>query len=155
MNDINQTILIGRLTKDLDDQNFAYTTGGIARANISIAVNRAKKQGDQWVDEVSYFDITLWGKTAENLRPYLVKGKQIGVTAHLHQDRWEKDGQKFSRISVVADSVQFMGGTGGNNGGNGYAQQGGSYEPPKQTYTPKQQNYPAGNADDFPEDIPF
>ncbi len=154
MNDINQTILIGRLTKDLDDQNFAYTTGGIARANISIAVNRAKKQGDQWVDEVSYFDITLWGKTAENLKPYLVKGKQIGVTAHLRQDRWEKDGQKFSRITVVADDVQLLGGAGTSSGG--YAQQGGSYGPPQQSYTSKPQNYvPAGNADDFPEDIPF
>lgn len=160
MNDLNSTILIGRLTRDLGEHDMAYLPNGTARANISIAVNRSKKQGDEWVDEVSYFDITIWEKTAENLKPYLLKGKQICVKGFLKQDRWEKDGQKFSRVHVIAEEVQLLGGKneGTASGGNGCG--GTSYAPPKQTYTPSQaQNFapPAqgGLGEEFPEDIPF
>lgn len=130
MTDLNHVVLIGRITQDVgaDERSFGYTNNGQARANISIAVNRSKKNGDQWVDDVSYFNIALWGKTAENLKQYLTKGKQICVEGHLHQDRWEKDGQKQSRISISADTVQLLGGNNNNEGGvpskpanNGYA----------------------------------
>lgn len=111
MTDINNVVLVGRLTRDLgaDERSFGYV-GSQARANISIAVNRSKKSGDQWIDEANYFDITIWGKTAENLKPYLTKGKMIAVEGYLKQDRWEKDGQKFSKVSVVANNVQLLGG---------------------------------------------
>ena len=120
MTDLNHVVVIGRLTRDLgtDERSFGYLPSGNARANISIAVNRSKKQGEQWVDEVSYFDITIFGKTAENLKPYLTKGKQICVEGHLKQDRWEKDGQKQSRISIIADNVQLLGGKSEGNGNN-------------------------------------
>lgn len=116
-NDMNKVILIGRLTRDLgaDERSFGYAPNGNARANISIAVNRSRKSGDQWVDEVYYFDVTIWGKTAENLKPYLTKGKQICVEGYLKQDRWEKDGQKQSRITIVADNVQLLGGKSDEN----------------------------------------
>lgn len=157
MNDTNSVILIGRLTRDLGENDMAYLPNGTARANISIAVNRSKKQGDEWVDEVSYFDITVWGKTAENLKPYLLKGKQICVKGFLKQDRWEKDGQKFSRVHVIAEEVQLLGGKneGTASGGNGYG--GTSYATPKQSYTPPQaQTFAPPSADEeFPEDIPF
>ena len=119
-NDMNKVILIGRLTRDLgaDERSFGYAPNGNARANVSIAVNRSRKSGDQWVDEVYYFDITIWGKTAENLKPYLTKGKQICVEGYLKQDRWEKDGQKQSRITIVADNVQLLGGKSENDGNN-------------------------------------
>lgn len=112
MTDLNHVVLIGRLTQDLgsDERSFGYVGNGQARANVSIAVNRSKKEGDQWVEEVNYFFVTIWGKTAENLKPYLTKGKQICVEGHLKQDRWEKDGQKQSRVSIVADNVQLLGG---------------------------------------------
>lgn len=110
--DINHVVLVGRLTRDVGGVDFAYTAGGVACANASIAVNRSRKQGEQWVDEVSYFDVTIWGKTAENLRPYLTKGKLIGIDGFLKQDRWEKDGQRFSKIRVVAENVQLLGGKG-------------------------------------------
>lgn len=111
MNDVNQLVLIGRLTQDLgaDERSFGYVGNGQARANFSIAVNHSKKNGEQWVDEVDYFSITVWGKTAENLKPYLTKGKQVCVVGHLKQDRWEKDGQKQSRIVCTADRVHFCG----------------------------------------------
>lgn len=112
MTDINNVVLVGRLTRDLgtDERSFGYVQSGTARANISIAVNRSRKQGEQWVDETSFFDVTIWGKTAENLKPYLTKGRQVIISGYLKQDRWEKDGQKYSRIGIVADTVQLCGG---------------------------------------------
>lgn len=112
MTDLNRITIIGRLTQDLgsDERSFGYVGNGQARANISIAVNRSKKKGDEWIDEVSYFNVTIWGKTAENLKPYLTKGKQICVEGYLKQDRFEKDGKKESRISIVSDNVWLLGG---------------------------------------------
>ena len=126
MTDLNHLVLIGRLTQDLgsDERSFGYVGNGQARANVSIAVNRSKKEGEQWIDEVNYFNVTIWGKTAENLKPYLTKGKQICVEGHLKQDRWEKDGQKQSRINIVADNVQLLGGKDNNSAPTStYAQQ--------------------------------
>lgn len=162
MTDTNSVILIGRLTRDCGQQDFSHTPNGVARANISIAVNRSRKNGDQWVDEVSYFDITVWGKTAENLSSYFTKGKQVCVKGFLKQDRWEKDGQKYSKVHVVAEDVQLLGGKndGTVSGGNGGGTQGASYAPPKKAYAPPQME-DAGPAeqgelgDGFPEDIPF
>ncbi len=163
MTDTNHVVIVGRLTRDLgtDERSFGYIANGQARANISIAVNRSRKQGDTWIDEANFFDVTIWGKTAENLKPYLTKGKQILVDGHLKQDRWEKDGQKFSRVSIVADNVQLLGGRSDNVGG----QSAGGYTPRLQTSTgtqPMQNSMPSYNdsgfgGDDggYPEDIPF
>lgn len=120
MTDLNHVVVIGRLTRDLgaDERSFGYLPNGNARANISLAVNRSKKQDEQWIDEVSYFDITIFGKTAENLKSYLTKGKQICVEGHLQQQRWEKDGQKFSKIVIIADNVQLLGGKSENSSNN-------------------------------------
>lgn len=151
MTDLNHVVLIGRLTRDLgsDEKNFGYVGNGMARANVSIAVNRSKKNGDQWIDEVSYFDITIWGKTAENLKPYLTKGKIIAVDGHLKQDRWEKEGQKFSKVSIVADNVQLLGGKSDSGQSSGAP-----------TFKSVENNSVENNSysseeGDFPEDIPF
>ena len=111
MTDINHITIIGRLIKSLsdDERAFSYLGNGTAVANISIAVNRSKKVGDQWQDETSYFDITIFGRTAENLKPYLTKGTQIAVDGYLKQDRWEKDGQKYSRVGIIANTIQLCG----------------------------------------------
>jgi single-strand DNA-binding protein len=89
---------------------------------------------------------------AQNLCPYLTKGKQICVSAHLHQDRWEKDGQKQSRVTIIADSVQLIG---GNKGGDTAPH----YEPAPSV---NEGGFHGTTADsgfaessDFPEDIPF
>ena len=166
MTDLNHVVLIGNLTRDLgsDERSFGYVANGQARANVSIAVNRSKRNGDsgQWIDEVSYFDITIWGKTAENLKPYLVKGQKIAVDGYLKQDRWEKDGQKFSKIQIVANSVQLVGGNNGTSGQNagGYATN--SAQAARPTYqqpVAPQQSYAPGPAyggdSGFPDDIPF
>lgn len=159
MTDLNHVVLIGRLTRDLgaDERSFGYVGNGQARANVSIAVNRSRKNGEQWVDEVNYFDITIWGKTAENLKPYLTKGKMIAVDGYLKQDRWEKDGQKMSKVSIVANSVQLLGGRGdsstSNNGSSTFQQT----TAPSNNY--QNNNYSQDSygdtGSDFPEDIPF
>lgn len=97
MTDTNHVVLIGRLTRDLgtDERSFAYTANGTARASISIAVNRSAKRGDEWTDEVSYFDITIWGKTAENLKPYLLKGKQVAVDGQVEAGQMGKGRTKI------------------------------------------------------------
>lgn len=157
MTDLNHVVLIGRLTRDLgsDERDFGYLPNGQARANVSIAVNRSKKQGDEWIDEVSYFEVAIFGKTAENLKPYLLKGKQIAVDGHLKQDRWkDQQGNNRSKISIVAENVQLLGGKNEDTTQNAS----GNYQ--QQSFTPKintqYQTPPAPPSDDeFPEDIPF
>lgn len=124
MTDINNVTIVGRLTRDCGQREFQYTQSGTAVARISIAVNRSKKQGDQWVDEASFFDVVIFGKTAENLHPYLQKGKQIAVKGYLKQDQWQdkQTGENRSRVSIVADEVQLIGGQSQNGNGQGYQQ---------------------------------
>ena len=166
MTDLNHVVLIGRLTRDAD---LKYTSGGYAISNFSIAVNRSKKNGDQWVDEASFFDINLFGKSAENLKQYLVKGKQVAIDGELRQDRWEQDGQPRSRVVVVANNIQLVGGNsnGGssNNSAGGYSQNTNNQSQPRSSYQPRQNSAPMQNTYDpgpsygddsgFPEDIPF
>ena len=159
MTDTNHVVLVGRLTKDLgtDERSFGYVANGQARANISIAVNRSKKNGDQWIDEVNYFDVTIWGKTAENLKPYLTKGKQIVIDGYLKQDRWEKDGQKFSKVTVVANNVQLIGGKG--DGSSQAPAVAPHFQPANNASSGYSSGYSADSYGDtgmdIPEDIPF
>lgn len=154
MNSVNKIWLIGNLTRDFgtDERAFAYLPNGTARAKVSIAVNRGRKGADgNWIDEVSFFDVTIWGKTAENLKPYLIKGKQISVVGYLKQDRWEKDGQKFSKVSIVAEEVQLLGGKNSEGGAPG------SYSKSVNAGSAPAAAQEQGFADEtgFPEDIPF
>ena len=118
MNDINRVIIVGRLTRDAE---LKYTTGGSAVSKFSLAVNRRRKQGDQWVDEANFFDVAAWGKTAENLNQYLTKGKQVAVEGELRQDRWEQNGQSRSRVEIFATNIQLLGGGSGSGGRGGHA----------------------------------
>ena len=145
MADVNHVILIGRCTRDAE---LKYTSGGMAVCKFAIAVNRRKKNGDQWVDEASFFDVVAWGKIGEALNQYLVKGKQVAVEGELHQNRWEQDGQSRSKVEINADNIQLLGG--------GTEQT--APAPSRQTRqgvsgAPQNQGYP--EQQDFPDDIPF
>jgi len=121
VSDVNQVFLIGRLTHDMD---LRFTTAGKAVGKFSIAVNKKRKIEDQWKDEPGFFEIVLWGQLAEHLKQYLSKGKQIAVVGELTQERWEKDGQKRSKVTVTASSVQLLGGSSaGSDGGSGQTQE--------------------------------
>ena len=138
--DLNNYSVIGRMTRDLDERAFAYTQNGKARLNISIAVNDG--YGDN--QYTSYFDVVVWGKTAENIKPYLGKGKQLCINGRLRQDRWESNGQKNSRVVIVAETVQLLGGRDNSAGSGGNNQQ---------TAPQRPQDY--DNGGEFSEDIPF
>ena len=119
MADINYVVLVGRLTRDAE---LKYTASGQAISKFSIAVNRRRKSGDQWEDEVNYFDIVVWGRQGEVLSNYLVKGKQVGIEGELKQDRWTQDGQNRSKVEVIASNIQLFGGNpaaSGNGQGSG------------------------------------
>ena len=154
MTDLNHVIEIGRLTHDISERDFAYTTGGTARLNLSIAVNRSEKRNGQWTDKANFFDVTVWGKTAENIKPYLHKGKQIAVDGYLDQQRWEKDGQKFSKVVIIAETVQLLGNSQDNPNSARYGGTSAHQSAP-QAQQPAGDYQSAGSGDDFPEDIPF
>lgn len=105
-NDTNMVVLVGRLTKASE---LRYSNSGSPICRFSIAVNRRQKSGDQWHDEVSYFDCVLFGKSAESLNQYLEKGRQVSITGELRQNRWEQDGQNRSKVEIFVSSLQLLG----------------------------------------------
>jgi len=154
--DINQVILVGRITRDAE---LRYTASGSALCNFSIAVNRRVKKAEQWTDEASFFDLTLWDKQAENLSKYLVKGTQVAIQGELRQDRWEKDGQKFSKVQVFVSNLQLLGSGRGGSGEGGPRSEGG-YSAPARSPEPQRAAPQRPAAEDFDphayeDDIPF
>ena len=141
MADINQVILIGRLTRDVE---LKYTNTGFTIANLSLAVNRRVKRDDTWQDEGNFFNCVLIGKRAEALSQYLVKGKQIGIQGELRQNRWEQDGQPRSRVEIFINDIQLLGGRSSEQGVRSAAGQSDQYSSPE-----------IPTADDFDDDIPF
>lgn len=119
MADINHVVLVGRLTRDAE---LKYTQGGAAICRFSLAINRRRKNGEEWIEEANFFDIVLWGKQGEAINQYLVKGKQVAVEGELRQNRWEQDGQPRTKVEIMANNVQLLGG--GSGGGNTQANSG-------------------------------
>ncbi len=140
--DIVSVFAIGRLTRDAE---LKYTTGGLAISKFSIACNSRAKKGDQWIDEASFFEVSVFGKSAETLNQYLTKGKEIAVQGRMKQERWEKDGQNHSKIVINADSVQLLGGD-KNTQGSGSDARNSHSRAPETAY---------GTDAEFPDDIPF
>ncbi len=116
MASFNRVILVGNLTRDPE---LRYIPSGTAVSDIGLAVNDRVKKGDQWVDEVTFVDVTLWGRTAEIANEYLSKGSPVLIEGRLKLDRWEKDGQKHSKLRVTADKLQMLGSKEGARGGGG------------------------------------
>lgn len=170
----NRVILLGNLTRDIE---LRHTPGGTAVTDMSIAVNdRRKNASGEWVDEVTYVDITLWGRTAEVANEYLHKGSQVFVEGRLKLDSWEADGQKKYKLRVIGDKMQMLGGrddVGGGDGGGGRSSAGAAssrrqapsndyYEsetaPHGEDYSPpgRREAQPTGNGPGYQEeDIPF
>ena len=128
MTDLNNVTVIGRVTQEIGENDFGYLSTGTAKLTLHIANNESRKKGEEWIDEPSYFDVTVWGKYAENLKLKIRKGLLVAVSGRLKQDRWEKDGQKKSKIYINADSVQIL---------------------------EKTEKKAETNNDGFPEDFPF
>jgi len=108
MASFNKVILIGNLTRDPE---LKYTPKGTAACQIGMAVNRKwRNEQGQDQEEVTFLDVQSWGKQAEAISKYLRKGSPLFVEGRLKLEEWEKDGKKQSKLRVVLESFQFLGG---------------------------------------------
>jgi len=122
MASFNKVLLMGNLTRDPE---LRYIPSGTAVVKFGLAVNRdyVDKQSGDKKESVCFVDITVWGKQAETCNQYLTKGRPVFIEGRLEFSSWEtKEGDKRSKLEVVAERVQFLGGRkdeGGEGGGGG------------------------------------
>ena len=150
MSNYNRVILMGRLTRDIE---LKYTASNLAVTDIGMAVNDKRKNASgEWIEETTFVDVTLWGRTAEVASEYLSKGSTVFIEGRLKLDTWEdkQSGQKRSKIHVVGERMQLMGGRGGGGGGGG-GTQGGGAAGGKQGRAPRQDesDYDSGGQDSY------
>ncbi len=146
----NRVVLLGNLTRDPE---LRYIPSGMAVSDIGLAVNDRVKRDDQWVEEVTFVDITLWGRTAEIANEYLSKGSPVLIEGRLKLDTWEKDGQKRSKLKVVGEKLQLLGSRGGSSGGGPNRSQ--SHETTSHEPTPEYSSTPSGPSMPPNDEIPF
>lgn len=104
--DLNVVSIIGRLTKDSE---FRIANNGTPVSNFSIAVNRRRRNGEEWTDEVNFFDVVFMGKGAERINQFLLKGRQIAIVGELHQRQWvTAEGEKRSSVEIWAQEIQLL-----------------------------------------------
>ncbi len=125
MANANIVILMGNLTRDIE---MRFTPSGLAVGKMGLAVNRKFRdtKTNELREEVTFVDVTLFGKTAEVASQYLSKGRPVYVQGRLKLDQWDdkQTGQKRSKLGVVADRIEFVGGGGGGQGGGSRPAQG-------------------------------
>lgn len=166
--DLNKVMIIGRLTRDME---LKYLNSGTAIGHLSIACNDTMKGDDgQYTDKAHFFEVTLWGRTAESLQQYLTKGRQIAVDGRLRQETWtdQQSGQNRSKVTINALRIQLL-------AEPKNSQQGGYQAPPQNTgyqqvpqnngyqqnyrqgppAPPQQQNGGYPGPESFQDDIPF
>jgi len=116
MASFNRVILVGNITRDIE---LKYTQSSLAVTELGMAVNdRRKNQAGEWIEETTFVDVTLWGRTAEIAGEYLGKGSSVLIEGRLKFDTWEKDGQKRSKLRVVGERMQMLGTRGNKEGGS-------------------------------------
>jgi single-strand DNA-binding protein len=125
MASFNRVILVGNLTRDPE---LRYTPTNTPVTEIGLAVNdRRKNANGEWIEETTFVDVTLWSRTAEVASEYLTKGSSVLIEGRLKLDTWETtDGQKRSKLRVVGERMQMLGGRGGGGGGGGGGSRGGA-----------------------------
>ncbi|HVX58821.1 MAG TPA: single-stranded DNA-binding protein [Candidatus Saccharimonadales bacterium] len=115
----NQVILMGNLTRDPE---LRTTPNGATVCSFSLALNRSYKNADGgWTEATDYIDVVAWGPLGERVAQYLTKGRPALVNGRLQSRSWEQEGQKRSKVEVVAQDVTFLGGPGGGEGGGSSA----------------------------------
>lgn len=146
MASFNRVILVGNLTRDPELRTFP---SGTSVADVGLAVNeRRRDQNGNWVDEPNFFDVAVWGRNAEVLREYTRKGSSILVEGRLKQDTWEQDGQKRSKVKVIADRIQLLSPRDSGQGGGNY--QTGGYQASNGGYQQQQQRPQRGGYSNAP-----
>ena len=146
MGSVNKVILIGNLGRDVE---LRYTPGGTAVATLSLATTDVwNDKSGQRQEKTEWHRVVLWGKTAETLQEYLLKGRQIYVEGKLQTRKWDdKDGNKRYTTEVKSDRVVLLGGRGSGGSGGG----GGSLSEGQEQQVPG----PAESAELTEDDIPF
>ena len=103
----NQVVLMGNLTRDPELRS---TSNGQSVTSFSLALNRSYKDSEgNWQEATDYVDVTAWGGLAERVNQYLSKGRPVLVVGRLQNRTWEQEGQKRSKVEVVASDVTFLG----------------------------------------------
>lgn len=118
----NQVTLMGNLTRDPD---LRQIPSGQSVCSFSLALNRSYKGSDgNWQEATDYVDVVAWGPLGERVAQYVTKGRPVLVSGRLQSRQWEQDGQKRSKLEVIANDVTFLGGRGegGESGGGNYSQ---------------------------------
>jgi single-strand DNA-binding protein len=157
MASFNRVILVGNLTRDPE---LRYIPSGTAVTEVGLAVNdRRKGANGEWIDETTFVDVTLWGRTAEVASEYLNKGSSVLIEGRLKLDTWEKDGKKNSKLRVIGERMQMLSGRSGSGGGPSGGGGGGGGSRPARSgggggggQAPVHDEFEAGPPDD---DIPF
>lgn len=150
MASFNKVILVGNLTRDPE---LRYTPNGKAVAKIGLAVNRAwTTESGEKKEEVTFVDIDMFGRTAENVSQYMRKGSPLLVEGRLRFDQWDdkQTGQKRSKLGVVAEAVQFLGSPRGGEGGAPAPNRSRAAEP-----SPAEGTAPEPEAAPAEDDVPF
>jgi single-strand DNA-binding protein len=105
---LNQVTLLGNLTRDPE---LRQTPSGQSVTSFSLALNRSyKDQSGEWREASDFIDVVAWGPLAERVTDFLRKGSKALVTGRLQQRSWEQDGQKRSKVEVLAQDVMFLDG---------------------------------------------
>jgi single-strand DNA-binding protein len=150
MASFNKVILLGNLTRDPEVR---YTPKGTAVTELGMAVNRVyTAENGEKREDTTFVDVTLWGRTAEIAGEYLKKGRPVFIEGRLQLDTWDdkQSGQKRSKLKVVGEGLQLLGGRPGGGGGGGGDEEGGSRPSSRPAPPPKAA---ASEPDD--DEIPF
>lgn len=146
---VNQVALTGNLTRDPE---LRATQGGTAVLSFGIAVNdRRKNASGQWEDVPNFFECVTFGNRATALGDILTKGMKVAVAGKLHYSSWEKDGQKHSKVDIIANEVELM-----QNRKPQQQEQPQQYQPQQyQPQMPSQYQPTTVPQDIYDEDLPF
>ena len=105
MASINVVTLVGNITRDAE---LRYTPGGTAVTDLGVAINERRRVGEEWQEETTFVDVTVWGKTAEVVCEQIGKGDTVAIQGRLKLDTWEADGEKRAKLKVVCENIQFL-----------------------------------------------
>lgn len=156
MANVNKVILIGNVTRDPEVK---FTPKGSAVTDIGMAVNRSYTlDNGEKREEVTFIDVTFWGRQAETIGEYVKKGRSIYVEGRLQLDTWDdkQSGQKRSKLRVIGENFQFLGARPGGSGGGGGDEEGGGHHEarPQRTSRPAPAPQPPRSSEPD-DDIPF
>ena len=117
MASFNKVILEGNMTRTPELRTIP---SGLSVTDVGLAVNNRRKSATgEWIEEVTFVDITLWGREAEVVCEHASKGSPLLVEGRLKQESWESEGQKRTKMKVIGERIQLLGARGGNDDGDG------------------------------------